>query len=46
MTRKFKLYIQDILNAILNLKEYTVGMSFEDFRRDKKTIDAVIRNFE
>ena len=46
MIRKFKLYIQDIIDSIHNLQEYTSGMNFEEFRRDKKTIDAVIRNFE
>jgi uncharacterized protein with HEPN domain len=46
MIRKFKLYIQDIIDSIINLQEYTNGMNFEEFRKDKKTIDAVIRNFE
>ncbi|MFH1233947.1 MAG: HepT-like ribonuclease domain-containing protein [Patescibacteria group bacterium] len=28
------------------IKEYTEDLSFEEFEKDKKTIDAVIRNFE
>ncbi|HNS18476.1 MAG TPA: DUF86 domain-containing protein [Bacteroidales bacterium] len=26
--------------------EYTEGITFEEFERDNKTVDAVIRNFE
>jgi len=40
------LYIEDILTSIKKIKRYTAGMSFEDFIRDEKTIDAVIRNLE
>jgi uncharacterized protein with HEPN domain len=40
------LLIVDILEAIQNINEYTYGLSFEDFSKDKKTKDAVIRNFE
>lgn len=46
MTRRYDLYINDILEAIDNIGEYTKEMSFEKFEDDKKTIDAVIRNFE
>jgi uncharacterized protein with HEPN domain len=28
------------------IAEYIEGMSFIDFKRDYKTVDAVIRNFE
>lgn len=44
--RDYKLYIEDILNAIKKIKNYTRELSFKDFSRDEKTIDAVIRNFE
>ena len=37
--------ITDILDAIAAVQEYTMGMEFEDFVADRKTIDAVIRNF-
>ncbi len=40
------LYIEDIINSIKKIKRYTAGMSFGDFIRDEKTIDAVIRNLE
>jgi uncharacterized protein with HEPN domain len=37
--------ITDILEAIARIKHYTKGMDFENFQRDSKTLDAVIRNF-
>jgi len=40
-----RLYVQDILEAISNIEEYLEGLTFEDFKKDKKTGDAVIRNF-
>jgi uncharacterized protein with HEPN domain len=44
--RNILLYLDDMLESIARIKEYTEGFSFDDFRIDKKTIDAVIRNFE
>jgi uncharacterized protein with HEPN domain len=38
--------IEDILEAISAIEEYTVGMDFSSWEKDRKTIDAVIRNFE
>lgn len=40
------LLLEDILSAIQNISEYSNGMSESDFISDKKTCDAVIRNFE
>ena len=40
------LLIQDRLESIQKIKSYTLGMTWEDFQNDDKTIDAVIRNFE
>jgi len=40
------LYVEDILKSIEKIKRYTAGMSFGDFIRDEKTIDAVLRNLE
>jgi uncharacterized protein with HEPN domain len=42
--RKNKLYLQDIKESIRRIEKYTEGVNFEKFRRDKKTIDAVVRN--
>lgn len=41
-----KLLISDILESAHKILEYTSGMNFEEFTRDSKTVDAVIRNFE
>lgn len=44
--RDSDLLISDMIECCSNIFEYTSGMSFDDFINDKKTIDAVIRNFE
>lgn len=44
--RDYKLYIEDILEAIQKVKNYTKNMSFEEFFKNDKTIDAVVRNLE
>jgi uncharacterized protein with HEPN domain len=44
--REALLLLQDINESIKKIKSYTIGMSFEMFQNDDKTIDAVIRNFE
>ena len=41
-----KLYLADILEAIDKIVLYTKGLSPEQFEVDKKTVDAVLRNFE
>lgn len=40
------LYISDIILSMERVKEYIVGLDFQHFKRDYKTVDAVIRNFE
>jgi uncharacterized protein with HEPN domain len=37
--------IADILHAIAVVQRYTSGMKFEEFVADRKTVDAVIKNF-
>jgi uncharacterized protein with HEPN domain len=41
-----QLLIEDMLDSCNKILQYTDGMTFEDFTKDSKTIDAVIRNFE
>jgi uncharacterized protein with HEPN domain len=41
-----ELLIQDILDSCHKILTYTHGMIYDDFIKDSKTIDAVIRNFE
>jgi len=42
--RDWKMRIRDILDSIEALCEYTIGMDYEAFSRDRKTVDAVVRN--
>jgi len=46
MTRLYGDYIQDMINSIQEIEEFVSGLSFEEFREDRKTINAVIRSFE
>lgn len=38
--------LDDILEAIGNIDEDTGGISFDDFSKDRRRRDAVIRNFQ
>jgi len=40
------MYLEDLLLAMTRISEYIEGYSFEEFKKDFKTVDAVIRNFE
>jgi hypothetical protein len=40
------LYVDDILEAIEKVENYVNDFSFEQFSRDTKTVDALVRNFE
>ncbi|WP_324736292.1 DUF86 domain-containing protein [Thermococcus sp. SY098] len=44
--RDYSLYIEDILEAVDRIKEYTKGLSFEEFAKNRMVIDAVVRNLE
>jgi len=44
--REPRLLVGDILESAYKIINYTIGQSFEDFTKDSKTVDAVIRNFE
>ena len=44
--RDWKIRINDILDCINRIERYTRGYSLEDFRKDDKTIDSVLRNLE
>ena len=39
-------YVQDILDSINDIENYIKGMNFNDFKNDRKTINAVIRSME
>ncbi len=40
------MYLEDLLLAMTRIAEYIEGLTFTDFKKDYKTTDAVIRNFE
>ena len=44
--RDWKLYVEDILEAINFIEDYIENYTFERFISDRKTIDAVVRNLE
>lgn len=46
MPRDYRLSLEDIRDATEKIREYTAGMTQEDFDNDSKTIDAVVRNLE
>lgn len=46
MSREYKLYLRDILEAQERIREYTEKMTYEEFAQSKITVDAVVRNLE
>ena len=46
MSRDYKVYLEDILEAIHKIRAYTAGLSLPTFAVDSKTFDAVVRNLE
>lgn len=39
-------YLQDILDAVNDIESFVGNMSYEDFKKDKKTLNAVVRSIE
>lgn len=44
--RSPSLLVEDIIDSANKILDYTDSLSFEEFIKDGKTVDAVIRNFE
>ena len=44
--RDWTLFLEDILESIGLIESYVEGMDAESFAKDRKTVDAVVRNFE
>jgi len=44
--RDYRDYLKDIIDSINDIESFTENMTFEDFAKDKKTINAVIRSIE
>jgi len=46
MPRDYKVYLEDILEAVQKIRSFTAGYSREKLMQDAKTLDAVVRNLE
>lgn len=46
MSRDIGLYLEDIIEAADAINEYLEGYSFAQFAEDRRTFDAVVRQFE
>jgi hypothetical protein len=46
MIRDYRDHLEDILGSLDETREFTEGMSFEAFTKDRKTVNAVIRSLE
>ncbi len=46
MPRDYKIYLDDILEAISRIYLYTKDLTLIQFSEDLKTLDAVVRNLE
>ena len=46
MRRDYRLYLDDILDAIKRIRDYVCGMDYKSFSSDMRTQDAVVRNLE
>ena len=44
-SRDWREWIQDILDAIIEIETFTEGMDFQSFRQDQKSVRAVEMNF-
>ncbi len=44
--RNWKFRIEDILESLDLISDYTRNIDYKTWKRDRKTIDAVIRNLE
>ncbi|MCX6768378.1 MAG: DUF86 domain-containing protein [Candidatus Micrarchaeota archaeon] len=46
MKREYLDYLEDILESIKDIGDFTSSMSLADFKGDRKTINAVVRSLE
>jgi uncharacterized protein with HEPN domain len=46
MRRNHKLLLDDILEAADRIQKYTKSLTLTDFRKNKMTVDATLRNLE
>ena len=46
MKRTFRDYVEDILTSFEETQEFTQGLDFDAFARDRRTVNAVVRSLE
>jgi uncharacterized protein with HEPN domain len=46
MSRDWTFFLEDIQESCSRVLRYTMGMTFDQFKKDDKTYDAVMRNLE
>jgi uncharacterized protein with HEPN domain len=46
MKRTFRDYVADILTSFEETQEFTQGLDFDAFARDRRTVNAVVRSLE
>ncbi len=46
MPRDYRLYMDDILESCRKIRQFTAGVSFQEFKQNIMMQDAVMRNFE
>ncbi|MBU1076403.1 MAG: DUF86 domain-containing protein [Spirochaetes bacterium] len=46
MVRDYSDYISDLINSIIETEEFVKDMSYDNFLKDKKTSNAIIRSLE
>ncbi len=44
--RDIRDYLQDILEAITDIEDFVANMTYEEFLKDRKTVNAVVRSIE
>jgi uncharacterized protein with HEPN domain len=44
--RDIRDYLQDILEAITDIENFVANMAYEEFVKDRKTLNAVVRSIE
>jgi uncharacterized protein with HEPN domain len=44
--REWRFRLEDILESVGWIQRYTAGLTYDEFRLDRRTVDAAIRNFQ
>lgn len=46
MKRDYRVYIDDIVEAVKKIEKYSKAKTWNTFQKDEMAIDAIVRNFE